>query len=169
MTDRVEAAATTTHRFREAVEAGDVDAALATLAPDVIAHSPVTASGHFHGHGDLRDVLTAMSESMTDVRYTSDVGDDRVRHLSGTARIGSQPLEETMRIELDDQARIHELTVFVRPLAGAAAFLDAIGPRLARRHGHARATAFSALSKPLVFVTRTGDKLGVRLAGLRRD
>jgi hypothetical protein len=169
MSDRAEAAVATTRRFSEAVEAGDVDAALATLAPDVIAHSPVTASGHFHGHNDLRDVLTAMSESMADIRYTSDIGDNRIRHLSGTARIGRQPLEESMRIELDDQARIREITVFVRPLAGAAAFLDAVGPRLARRHGRARATAFYALSKPLLAVTRTGDKLGIRLAGLRRD
>ena len=169
MTDRVEAAADTTRRFREAVEAGDVDTVLATLAPDVIAHSPVTASGHFHGHDDLRDVLAAMSESVTDVRYFDDSGDERVRHISSRARIGPQPIEETMRIELDDQARIREITVFVRPLAGAAAFLDAIGPRLARRHGRARATAFSTLSKPLATITRLGDKIGVRLAGLRRD
>lgn len=169
MTDPVEAAADTTRRFREAVEAGDVDAALATLVPDVIAHSPVTASGRFHGHGDLRDVLTAMAESVTDVTYFDDSGDKHVRHVSSRARIGKQPIEETMRIELDDQARIREITVFVRPLAGAAAFLDAVGPRLARRHGRTRAIAFSTLSKPLAAIVRTGDKLGVRLAGLRRD
>jgi hypothetical protein len=168
MTDRVEAAAATTRRFREAIEARDLDAALATLAPDVIAHSPVTASGHLAGHDDLRDVLSAMFASVTDVRYFDDSGNEQVRHISNRARIGRQPIEETMRIELDDQARIREITVFVRPLPGAAAFLDAIGPRLARRRGRWRAVAFRALSKPLAVVTRAGDKVGIRLAGLRR-
>ena len=60
-------------------------------------------------------------------------------------------------------AEVEEITVFFRPLPAAAAALRLIGAGLARRMGPARAALISTLAHPLVFMSRVGDGIGVRL------
>jgi hypothetical protein len=160
-------AAATTERFRKAGEAGDVEGLLATLAPDIVLHSPITDSAAFHGIDEMRQLMTAVFETIADIEYSDDVGDDHVRYITSTGRIGRQPIEETMRIRLDDQARINDITIFVRPLPGLTAMLAGLGPKLAR--SRPRAAAVSATTRPLALITRLTDKPGVRLAGLSSE
>jgi SnoaL-like domain len=162
------AAEETTRRFKEAAEAGDVEDVLATLAPDVVLNSPITSSGHFTGLDDMRGLMTAVFDTLSDIRYFEDFGDATTRLIANRAHIGNQQIEEALLIRLDDQARIRELTVFVRPLPGLTAMLAGLGPKLARRRGRTRAAALTALAKPLALLTRSGDKPGTRLAGLRK-
>jgi hypothetical protein len=151
-------AAATTARYREAAEAHDVEGLIATLSPDVLLHSPITERIAFRGHDELRELLTSVFETLTDIRYTADIGDDRTRALFVRAKVAGQDVEEAMRIELDDQARITEITLFFRPLPGLAALAGELAPRVvARRHGGVRAALARVLMAPLTILTRIGD------------
>jgi hypothetical protein len=164
------AGAATTRRFREAFEAADLEGVLSTLSPDVVLNSPITTSGAFFGLDELRSLMTALFDTLEDVEHFEDFGDEETRCLASRARVGRQALTESFLVRLDDEARIREITVFIRPLPGLTALLAGLGPRLARRRGPAYAAAMAAMSKPLAIVTRTGDKTGARLAGvIRRD
>lgn len=162
----VEAAAATTKRFREAGEAGDLDGILATLAPDATLRSPITMTADFRGTDELRRLFEAVFQTISDIDYFEDIGDAETRALFYRGRIGSQPLEETLLVRLDGEARIRELTIFVRPLPGLTAMLDGLGPKLARHQGGGRSAVVAGMTKPLALITRSTDKLGVRLTGL---
>jgi len=66
-------------------------------------------------------------------------------------------------MRLGPDGKIEEFTVFFRPLPATAAALRLIGAGLGRRKSPARAAIISALARPLAFMTRTGDGIGVRL------
>jgi hypothetical protein len=151
-------AAETTARYRAAAEAHDVEGVIATLAADVVLHSPITERVGFRGHDEMRELLGSVFEALTDIRYTHDIGNERQRALFVRARVGGQPVEEAMRIGLNDHAQIDEITLFFRPLPGLAALAGALAPRVVeRRHGRARAVAAKVLMAPLVLLTRIGD------------
>lgn len=154
-----DSAATTTARYRQAGEAGDVEAVLAVLAPDVVLRSPITDRISFHGHEEMRDLLESVFETMTDIRYFADIGDDRQRALFFRARVGRQPIEECMRAELNEQGLVSEITVAIRPLPGLAALAVALAPKvIARRRGPVVAAIARALIAPLGLLTRLGDR-----------
>jgi hypothetical protein len=153
-------AGTTTARYRAAAEAHDIDAMLATFAPDVLLHSPITDRIQFRGHDELRDLLAAVFETISEIRYFADIGDARNRALFFRGRVGSQPVEEAIRVTLDDNALITEMTVFFRPLPGLAALTGALAPRVVeRKHGRPRALLAKVLMAPLAIFTRIGDRL----------
>jgi hypothetical protein len=75
-------------------------------------------------------------------------------------RIGRRAVEEAMRVTLNEDGLISELTLFFRPLPGLAAFAATLGPRITtRRHGRARALLARLLLAPLALITRVGDRL----------
>src|SRR4051794_1038078 len=113
-----DAAAEMTARFRAAVEAGDPDGGAATLASDVVLHSPITDRVAFRGPDEVGELLRLVFATISDIRYFAEVGDARTRTLFYRGRIGAQPLEEATRLELDDRQRIREITLFFRPLPG---------------------------------------------------
>src|SRR5215208_5689545 len=88
MTSAVEAAVATTARFRAAVEAGDVEAFLETLAPDVVLHSPITLRTRFEGREEIRELMGSVFATVHEIRYYEDVGDARSRALFYRARVG---------------------------------------------------------------------------------
>jgi hypothetical protein len=147
---------------------GDVEAFVACLSPEIVVHSPITDSAHFEGLEEVRRLMTAVFATFEDVRYFEDFGDDRTRFLAARARVNGVPGEEAFLVRLDDAARISDITIFIRPLPALTSVVAMLGPELARIQGPRRgATALAAMSKPLAFLTRTGDKLGTRLAGMR--
>ena len=156
----------TTRRYREAVEAGDIEGFVATLAPGVVLHSPITLRTLFRGHDEAREVVHAVRASIQDIRYFEDVGDERTRALFYRARIGRQEIEEATLVRLNDEALITEIRLFVRPLPGLAAMMGSLGPALIGQRSRRRGALASALTAPLVRATRVGDAIGVRL--LRR-
>ena len=56
----VAAASATTRRFREAAEARDVDALLATLSEDVVLRSPITDRITFRGLAQLGELMQSV-------------------------------------------------------------------------------------------------------------
>src|SRR5262245_59914787 len=89
--------------YLEASEAKDIDAIMATLSPGVVFHSPLSDTAAFEGRERVRWLFTAVMGVLSDLRYESDLGDERTRMLSGTARVGDRPIEEAARLRLDDQ------------------------------------------------------------------
>jgi hypothetical protein len=159
----VERAAQTTSRYRAAVEAGDVEAFLATLAPDVVVRSPITLRTDFHGHDDIRKLMRAVFASIEDIRYHADIGDATQRALFYRAHVRRQPVEEATLVRLGEDALVREITLWFRPLPGLTAVMGRLGPHLARERGRTRAAIVGGLVAPLVVATRAGDALAVSL------
>jgi hypothetical protein len=116
--------------FRAAVEAGDLDAMIASLAPDVTFHSPV-AHKPFEGRETVGKVLGAVVETFEDFSYTDELdAGDGTHALIFRARVGDKQLQGLDLIRLDDDGLIQELTVMVRPASGLMALGQAMGPKV---------------------------------------
>ncbi|MFG2264207.1 nuclear transport factor 2 family protein [Streptomyces sp. NPDC048720] len=116
--------------FREAVEAGDLDAVEALLADDVVFTSPVVFKP-YPGKAITAAILRGVSEVFEDFRYERELSgpDGRDHALVFRARVGDRELTGCDFIHLDDDGLIDELTVMVRPLSGAQALAAAMGAR----------------------------------------
>lgn len=116
--------------FRVAVEAKDLDALTATLAPDVVLHSPVTFRP-YAGRETVGALLRLLAVTFEDFRYTDELdGPDGTRALVFRARIEDRELEGIDVLRLGHAGLIADLTALIRPLSGLAALAQAIGPKV---------------------------------------
>jgi hypothetical protein len=115
--------------FREAVEAQDLDAAIALLHDDVLFHSPF-AHRPFDGKEAASHVLRSVFEVFEDFRYTDELDGDEASGLVFRARVGDKQLQGLDLIRTDDDGRIVEFTVMVRPANGLMALGQAMAPRV---------------------------------------
>lgn len=114
--------------FRTAGETHDIELAMSACAEDVVVHSPLTDSTAFRGQTEVRQLFEAVYERFDGIRYTEELGDGNRRVLFGTASVGGQRIDETLRLRLDGRGKIAEITLYVRPLPGLAAVMAALGP-----------------------------------------
>ncbi|MFE1300357.1 nuclear transport factor 2 family protein [Streptomyces sp. NPDC058731] len=126
--------------FREAVEAGDLDAVEALLADDVVFTSPVVFKP-YPGKAITAAILRGVAEVFEDFRYVRalDGADGRDHALVFAARVGDRELTGCDFIHVDDEGLIDELTVMVRPLSGAQALAEAMGARFDKIAAEVRA------------------------------
>ena len=112
-------------RLRTALEARDLDAAVATMAPDVVFRSPIVHKP-YHGPEAVRALLEGVMAVFEDFRYERVIGaPDAVDHaLVFAARIGDRELQGSDFLHENADGRIDEFTVMVRPLTGAMALAD---------------------------------------------
>ena len=91
------------HPFRRAIEARDLDAAVALLHEDVVFKSPVVFTP-YQGRESLRVILGAVLKVFEDFRYVREIGADDARDhaLVFDARVGDKLLEGCDFIRLDD-------------------------------------------------------------------
>ena len=117
--------------FRTAVEAGDMDAAAATLHPDVVFRSPVVYKP-YEGRDVVTVILRAVGETFEDFHYVREIGapGDRDTALVFQARVGEREVEGADFFVTDDDGLITELTVMVRPMSGMHALAEAMGRKL---------------------------------------
>ncbi len=115
--------------FRSAVEAGDREAMVAALAPDVVFNSPVKHKP-FEGREAVSALFGALLETFEDFRYTDELEAEGVAALVFRARVGERELEGIDILRFDDHGLVADFTVMVRPLTGAIALAEAVGERM---------------------------------------
>jgi len=122
-------------RYRAATEANDIEAVMATIAPDAELVSPISGRMVFRGHEDLRVLLTAVYGSMTGLRWREEVGDGAVRVLTGEAAVGPVKLGDAMVFELAEDGRIRRISPHLRPWLALTVFALKLGPKVGRHPG----------------------------------
>ncbi|HEX2398939.1 MAG TPA: nuclear transport factor 2 family protein [Mycobacterium sp.] len=119
------------HPFRRAIEARDLEAAVALLREDVVFRSPVVFKP-YHGREALRLILQAVLAVFEDFHYVREIGADDARDhaLVFEARVGDKHIEGCDFIRLDQDGAISEFTVMVRPMSGMLALAEAVKVQL---------------------------------------
>ncbi len=118
-----------THPFGVAVLAGDEDAAIATLAEDVVFSSPAVHKP-YHGREAVDALLRVVASVFEDFRYVDEWRDGATTILHFRARVGDRELEGVDILEANADGLVGRLTVMVRPLSGLQALAAAVSARL---------------------------------------
>ncbi|MGV9452442.1 nuclear transport factor 2 family protein [Streptomyces sp. NPDC003635] len=126
--------------FREAIEKGDLDAAEALLAEDVVFTSPVVFKP-YPGKPITAAILRGVARVFEDFRYVREINDagGRDHALVFTARVGDREIQGCDFIHVDEDGLIDDFTVMVRPLSAAQALQAAMGAQFDRIAAEAQA------------------------------
>ncbi|MFK0287280.1 nuclear transport factor 2 family protein [Streptomyces sp. NPDC090499] len=118
------------HPFRKAVENGDMAAVAALLADDVVFTSPV-AFKPYPGKPITAAILRAVSQVFEDFTYVREIAnpDGRDHAFVFTATVAGKQLQGCDFLHFDEDGKIDEFTVMVRPLSAAQALSEAMGAR----------------------------------------
>jgi hypothetical protein len=122
------------HPFRRAAESKDLDLLAETLCEDVVLHSPVLFRG-FEGRETVTTVLTHVAATLEDLTYTDELAEGSTVALRFKAKVGDRELEGIDFLELDDEGRVRELTVFMRPFSALTTFNERMAARLGASEG----------------------------------
>ena len=121
-------------RFRDAALSGDHPGMVDALAPEVVFNSPV-AFLPFEGRDAVGEVLGAVMETFEDFRYTDELAGSTAHALVFSARVGEKKIQGIDLLRFDDDGRIMDFTVLVRPLSATIALAEAMGPKVAHLKG----------------------------------
>jgi SnoaL-like domain len=126
------------HPFAAALEAQEVDAAVALLSADVVFRSPVVFKP-YRGRDMVAPLLHAVSRVFADFRYVRGIGapDDRDQAVVFEARVGDRQIEGCDFLHVGDDGSIDELVVMVRPLSATLALAEAMKAQLGLAEGDA--------------------------------
>ncbi|MGO8905306.1 MAG: nuclear transport factor 2 family protein [Solirubrobacteraceae bacterium] len=122
-------------RYRSASEANDIDALIATLAPDAELVSPLSGRLVFRGEHDLRVLATAVYGGMRGLRWREEVGDGAIRVVLGDGMIGPFRLADAMVCELDEDGRIRRIRPYLRPWLALSFLALKLAPKMGRHPG----------------------------------
>jgi hypothetical protein len=146
-------------RMMRAMRERDYEDMAEVLASDVVINSPITDSLQFRGRDDVLAVLRIVREAMQDLEHHDLLGSGDTWTHRFRVLVGGRLIEGMDLLRFDESGAIREVTVFVRPLPGLAAFTAAIAPEVGRRRGTLTAVVLRLLTGPLVALTRLGDRL----------
>ncbi|MEU8660932.1 nuclear transport factor 2 family protein [Actinoplanes philippinensis] len=119
------------HAFRQAVEARDTDAIEALLADDVVFTSPV-AFKPYPGKALTAAILRGAMRVFENFRYVREIADGRNHALVFEAEVDGKALTGCDFLHLDEEGRIDDIMVMVRPLSGANALAEAMAAQFPR-------------------------------------
>lgn len=124
------------HQFRRAAESKDFELMTETLREDVVLHSPILFRG-FEGRDTVIAVLTHVAATLEDFTYTDELNNGKAVCLRFKAIVAgtNRELEGIDFLELDDEGRVTELTVFMRPFSALTAFNEQMKARLGASEG----------------------------------
>lgn len=119
--------------FRQAVEAEDYDAVVASLAEDVTFTSPV-AFAPYEGKAITAAILRAVIRVFQDFHYVREItsADGRDQALVFRAKVGELDIHGCDFLHLDAEGKVDDLQVMVRPLNAAKALAEAMGAEFER-------------------------------------
>jgi len=152
-----------THPFPAAVVAGDLARIRDTLTSDVVLISPITSRFRFEGRDQVEELFSVVLETFQHIEVFEEFGSGDRRVVAWRAHVGKQRVEGTDILHLDEQGKVRELRLFIRPLPGLATATATLGPRLARRRSRLRGAAVAAIARPMAFMIRGGEGIAPRL------
>ena len=116
------------HEFRQAVEAGDIDAAIALLDEDVVFGSPI-AHKPYTGKATVGLILATVVTIFEDFRYEREIGapGSADHALVFAASVDGLQLQGCDFLHTNAAGRIEEFTVMLRPLKAVQAFAEKMG------------------------------------------
>jgi SnoaL-like protein len=117
------------HPFGAAIEAGDDEAALATLSPGVVFRSPAVHKP-YEGRDTVAALLRLVARTFENFRYTNEWRDGDTTILFFEANVGDRELQGVDILEHGDDGLVERFTVMVRPLSGLQALAAAVAARL---------------------------------------
>ena len=132
------------HPFRSAIEAGDIDGALALFSPEVVFNSPVVFRS-YHGRDTLAVILHAVARVFEDFRYEREIGADGAADhaLVFKARVGDRELQGCDFLHTAPDGLIDEMTVMVRPRSAMLALAEAMQAEVLAMQGQPGAQALA--------------------------
>ena len=121
------------HPFRKAVEAGEHEAVTAMLADDVVFTSPV-AFKPYPGKAITAAILRGVLRVFEDFTYVREIAnpDGRDLALVFTTSVNGKKLTGCDFLHFNEQGKIDDLMVMVRPLSGANALAEAMNAQFDR-------------------------------------
>ncbi|MFJ9823465.1 nuclear transport factor 2 family protein [Streptomyces sp. NPDC101160] len=116
------------HPFRTAVENRDAAAIEAQLAENVVFTSPV-AFRPYAGKAVTAAILRGVMRVFEDFTYVREIADagGRDHALVFTATVGGRTVQGCDLLHFDEEGKIDDFTVMVRPLSAAQALAEAMG------------------------------------------
>jgi hypothetical protein len=155
---------TTIDGLRAAGEEANADAVAQLLAPEVVLHSPMSATKVFSG----RDAVTALHRDIFAILDDVVTSEPLVRGDTGVfsfrARVRGVEIEAMNQVRVNEEGQIVDYTIFVRPLPGLVTLFATLPPRVAaRRRGRAAGALVASIGRPLAVAHRTVDRLAPHL------
>ena len=116
-------------RFRKAAESKDFSAIDELFAEDVSFRSPVVFKP-YEGREAVAGLLGAVVQVFEDFRYTDHTETDGTATLAFSARVGDRELDGIDLLRFDDEGKVREMAVYVRPMSGVNALAAAMAEKL---------------------------------------
>lgn len=124
--------------FREAIDAKDMDAVEAMLADEVVFRSPV-AFKPYPGKAMTNAILRSVVEVFEDFHYVREIHDGVKHALVFEAKVDGLELTGCDFLVFDEEGKIIDFMVMVRPLKAA----QALSVRMAERYPGIQAAAMA--------------------------
>jgi hypothetical protein len=156
--------------MRLAVEARDIEALVDTLAPDVVLHSPLISEA-FRGKDNVGEIFRNLADDYLfkdGFHYTAELVEGDTVVLAFKGSLNGKEVEGVDLLRVDSEGKIRDITVFLRPLTGAAAVAQHLAPRLAGNGNKAVAKMAGFGTRPLTGIARLFDAIGSRDVRARR-
>ena len=118
-------------RFRSAVEAGDPDAVVASLAENVVFRSPI-AWKPYEGRAQVGALLRLVMRVFKDFEYKDSLQSASQTALEFKANVNGREVHGIDLGSVDANGLVTHLTVFVRPLTAAQALGEAMRAEMQR-------------------------------------
>jgi SnoaL-like domain len=115
--------------FKATVEAKDFTAAADVFAEDVSFRSPVVFKP-YEGREAVLMLLGAVVRVFEDFRYVDQVETGESAVLVFETRVGDRELQGVDILRFDDEGRVREMIVMVRPMSGMHALAEAMQRQL---------------------------------------
>lgn len=116
-------------RFRAAAEAKDFSAIEELFAAEVEFKSPVVFKP-YQGREAVAMLLGAVVQVFEDFRYSDQTETGGTATLAFSARVGDREVEGIDLLRFDDEGKIREMAVYVRPMSGLNALAGEMKARL---------------------------------------
>jgi hypothetical protein len=121
--------------FRQAVENRRYEDLVEVLSPDVVFYPPgFPEPAHAGSEGTARVLETALSV-FDELRYTDELSGEGVQVLFAEGKLDGGDFHLVDFLRLDDQGRVSELYILIRPSTVAEKMPEKIRARLAKAGG----------------------------------